>query len=214
MAKKDKDKISVSVDFLDSCIWMSARYCIGRHTIASSWHAGAMVPYIIQLRNSKQTEMVEDFRREISSAISGYGSHISVTGDMEAGDAVSILLNYMIENNIKIPDLSEASYQIDINTDTGEVTKLLRVGEEPNKSHMNWLFMSIHDVLPWIKLSNLLDKKCHRTITYEGKDMEVMPYPDISEKDGTPSIKWITCEDYIKEPQRNIYIAPEHLKFK
>ena len=40
MAKKKTENVKMMTQYEEDCVWMSYRYCIGRHTIASHCHAG------------------------------------------------------------------------------------------------------------------------------------------------------------------------------
>lgn len=39
MKKKSVESVKKTLDFSEDYVWMSYRYCIGRHTIAAHYHA-------------------------------------------------------------------------------------------------------------------------------------------------------------------------------
>jgi hypothetical protein len=64
---KDKKELKKMTDFEYDCVWMSIRYAIGRHTIASNHHAGAIVSncYGRFITEERQEFTAYDINREI-----------------------------------------------------------------------------------------------------------------------------------------------------
>jgi hypothetical protein len=93
MAKK-KNTINISNSSLEDMIWMSYRYCIGRHTIAAAHHAETIHSVIKSnpdlMSNEKKAFNAKDIRREITSQIA-FRSNVYVEGCNDF-DAFSLLL--------------------------------------------------------------------------------------------------------------------------
>lgn len=57
----------------EDCIWMSYRYCIGRHTIAAHMHAGEIAAHAYGRMSDERTQfMSHDINREISHILNVY----------------------------------------------------------------------------------------------------------------------------------------------
>lgn len=213
--KKHKNEVPVSKDDLEDFIWMSYRYCIGRHTIASHMHASTILKYIGHMSEERQQFAVTDIRKDISHIIH-FENNVYVDGYCEAGDAISILIKFMIENNISLKECDVLKHnKIKINTTTGVVSvEPIPEEEYENTDKYKYSFIqnTINDVIVWIKLCNYLDKRSHKFIEYNGERMEVFPFPDINQY-GVPEILWTTIDSYKDHPHITQYIAPEYIKF-
>ena len=71
--KKGNKYIPVSnklSQYEEDCIWMSYRYCIGRHTIASHMHAGEIASHAYGRMSDERTQfMSRDINREIANIL-------------------------------------------------------------------------------------------------------------------------------------------------
>ena len=57
--------------YLEDLIWMSYRYCIGRHTLAATMHAGHIAQNSYHaIPDDRKEFMAHDIRREINEALS------------------------------------------------------------------------------------------------------------------------------------------------
>lgn len=212
MAKISSKKITISPDELEDFIWMSYRYCIGRHTIAANMHASTVAQYVHFLSDARQDFMATDIRREIADCLR-FKSNFLISGYCDASDPVSIWFEYLISNNIVVNDSYLKESKFTINTDTKEVfIDSIELGDNKYDYQYNTLSTDIHDLLVWIKLANYLDKKVHKFVIIEDKECEAFPYYIFD--NGIPEKLWITCEQYKKNPGINRYIAKDSLKFK
>lgn len=212
MPKKTTPKIIIkNIDDLEDFIWMSYRYCIGRHTIASNMHASTIVKYIDNINDARKDFMATDIRREIADCLS-FKSNFHINGYCDLTDPISIWFDYLIDNNIVLNDacLKESKFTIDSNT--GQVfIDSIELGDNKNDYRYDSISMDIHDLLVWIKLANYLDKRLHKSVIIDNKECEAFPYYIFD--NGIPEKLWITCEEYKKNPMINRYISPENLKF-
>ena len=154
--------------FLDF-IWMSYRYCIGRHTIAAASHADTIARAIKSnpkaLSDERKAFTVLDIRRSINEAFR-WNCAIDIEGcrDMDAFSAVMY----------KSADLDEPEL-CKFFVDTTRQDVIVEEGVLPNdKFDKDYI-----DLIPWVKLANLLDKSCHKMITTkcEGKEVTTRCYP-------------------------------------
>jgi hypothetical protein len=97
-------------DYEEDCMWMSYRYCIGRHTIASSMHAGD-IWYNCKNRMSKERQLFTafDINREIESLMTFVKPyfHFPLTSlNRIYTSAIDIFCQFLEDYNIKdIADL-------------------------------------------------------------------------------------------------------------
>ena len=207
-----KDNIPVSLHNLEDFIWMSYRYCIGRHTIASSYHASTVAKYVNHLSDERRAFMATDIRREISDILN-FKSNFHIDGFSNHSDACSIWLKWIVNNGFALNDELLKTNKFTIDTDQGLVfVDDIELGDNRTDYTYSSISLDIFDALIWIKLANYLDDKCHKTIILNDKEYEAFPYYDLH-KDKVYE-HWVTCEEYIKHPMVAYYIAPEHLKFK
>ena len=67
MAKKKTESVKMLSQYEEDCVWMSYRYCIGRHTIASQCHAGNIAWNAYgRLTPERMQFMSEDINNEIN----------------------------------------------------------------------------------------------------------------------------------------------------
>lgn len=201
MRKKKGSNIVLSSDSLEDFIWMSYRYCIGRRTIASAMHAATIASVIKSNPNILSDErirfMVNDIRDEVNSCLN-WGDSFQLSSCYGI-DAFSPALYK--SNEVDNPN--DWVYCID---GMGNVRL-----EEPNGKKRDIYDEKYSDLIPWVKLANLLDKSCHCIVTTEYNCMvektECFPYPLkfgnkykqvwCSCKETNISInKWI-CDEYI-----------------
>lgn len=196
MAKKKQNTVAISNSKMEDFIWMSYRYCIGRKTIAACAHADTIASLIINnpnlLSDERKTFMVQDIREQITNAIN-WKRCIYINGSHYQKDIFSPLMYALNE----YPDIKQTVFYFDANTN--EIYKT-----EKNESlyEFDTIDADYNDLIPWVKLANLLDTSCHRVITLvlDGKKEEINCYPfprKIRNDDGTITYKesWTGVED-------------------
>jgi hypothetical protein len=66
MAKKKTKNKKMLSKYEEDCVWMSYRYCIGRHTIAAHMHAGDIANNAYgRMKRERMMFMSEDINKEI-----------------------------------------------------------------------------------------------------------------------------------------------------
>ena len=74
MKKEEYKQIGKLNDFQESCMWMSYRYCIGRHSIAAHHHAGDIAKYCYgKLDFDRSWFVAFDINREVQGCMERMG---------------------------------------------------------------------------------------------------------------------------------------------
>lgn len=184
MGRKKNDKgLKVSNTSMEDFIWMSYRYCIGRHTIAAAHHAETIHSVIKSnpdlMSNEKKAFNAKDIRREITSQIA-FRSNVYIDGCGDF-DAFTLLLiegsKYKDRDNVKFV----------LNSYTNELSV------EESDSKYEAFDKDYIDLIPWVRLANYLDIKCHKKITVhfnnEDKEFICYQYP-MRQGDGSYKMVW------------------------
>lgn len=165
--------ITLSTKTVEDLIWMSYRYCIGRHTGAAINHARTIMNIVHKNPNAftkeQKMQMVDDIRREINNTLS-WSRNVSI--DMSSNLDIFSLLFYNIEDE---EDTTKFVYTVHektgvIHTDTRLVDTI-----QPWEG-----FESLYtDLIEWVKLSNWLDTSIHQKVyvDYNGKKEVIICYP-------------------------------------
>lgn len=210
MAKKDNFKAVITdKDFFEDCIWMSYRYCIGRHTIAAAMHAADIAKYVHYLPKNRRQFMALDIRREISDRIH-WRKNVTVEGFDPKQDALSLIYKHMMEN----PETkNDKDYHFYVNVNTCEVYSE-KLQDSDKDTYYQSLLDDFIDYNNWIKLANFLDEDSYVTIkvNYENENMDLIgfSYIDVFQKE--IRLLYTSVENYKKGPYKCSYIAPEYIK--
>lgn len=201
MARKKKNTITISNDRMEDFIWMSYRYCIGRHTIAAAYHADVIRGLIMDnpdcLSENRKAFMAMDIRRQINDLVC-WRSNVHVDGPRDA-DLYSLILYKGSEKpNEKVKFYVDEFYNT-VTTESCEDDKYVPYDKD------------FEDIIRWIKLANILDKSTHKIITTnfngEIKDVECYPYP-YKVDNGVYVTKWTSPE---KTFITDSYLADEYI---
>lgn len=170
--KKNKEISEYEFDSL----WMSIRYCIGRHTIASHCHA-------IDIASIENKRLSDEQKQHISKLIND-----------EIYDVLSLSSNFTIEERWSIPqnefrplDLYYRALQtLNINN-VNDLKKIHNIVAFYNKEEKKWYFEStnnpsfkndkyfslfdVKDLDVWQCLANLFDITNHKRVTYNNEEI-------------------------------------------
>lgn len=200
-------QLNIGRDLIEEFIWMSYRYCIGRHTIAANMHADEIYKLLSKnpdILSKEQAEfMATDIRRQINNILNfKQNIQISCSDDY---DIFSELLYYISVNNInplKVKFFIDY-YDGKVNISTEELT-------EPLDEYAN-ITNEYMDLVKWVALSNWLDYKTHKVIVYddngEEKESEVFPYPSC-DRLGNYEEAWVPVDSNFLE----YYINKKYIK--
>lgn len=201
MGRKKKNTIVISNDRMEDFIWMSYRYCIGRHTIAAAYHADVIRGLIMDnpdcLSENRKAFMAIDIRRQINDLVC-WRSNVHVDGPRDA-DLYSLILYKGSEKpNDKVKFYVDEFYNT-VTTEPCDDDKYVPYDKD------------YEDIIRWIKLANILDKSTHKIITTnfngEIKDVECYPYP-YKVDNGVYVTKWTSPENTLVNDS---YLADEYI---
>lgn len=213
MAKKKTTELS---GYMEDLIWMSYRYCIGRHTIAAAHHAGNIAVNSYHLISRERKEfMAHDIRREINNVLS-FSQHISIHDyrDHLTKDALSSIFDHLhvtYGKDIKNSNFDWETTKFNVNMCHVEEVKI-----EKTDTYNRALYHEYSDLIPWIKLANALDVSQHKTIVvdYMGKTEEVVcfSYPYMGWNGDLIETKWVDLEHYLTNPWIDSFLNEEYIK--
>lgn len=169
---KNKNNITLSTKVVENFIWMSLRYCIGRHTGAAICHANTIKQVICDNPNAFSSDsikrIVDDIRREINMILNG---PMNVVMDAYSDLDLFSPLFYSLEENE-----DTTKYVYTIHEKTGQILKEIRIDKPIHKWES---FENLYiDLINWVKLANYLDEDTYYKITteYQGKIEEHICY--------------------------------------
>lgn len=162
----NKTGIDISSSQLEDFIWMSYRYCIGRRTIAAAMHANTIASILKKNPNviseDRLSFMMEDIRMSIFEVLR-WNSNIKIAGSINEcvhWDVYSKLL--VAASTCSMP--KNVIYTIDTSNQS--------ISWEKSDKVYNHIDDYYHDLIPWVRLANMLDKKNHADVTtnFNGKE--------------------------------------------
>lgn len=147
----------------EDCIWMSYRYCIGRHTIAAHMHAGEIAAHAYGQMSPERTQfMSQDINREIAHILSIHDwltferVYNAPKSDFKPLD---LLYRFMEANCITSDDELRKIKNITATYNDGWIYDIYRFHE--GRSNVRSL-SDIQDLEVWQQLANLFDLKGHK----------------------------------------------------
>lgn len=226
---KAKSQILVDKDLLDTCLWSSIRYFIGRHTIAAAYHAADIANLLSKNPDIISPERRKFLAKDIRSCISDvirFHNNCQVYGFSDHVDAVTLmctwLADYLKQNNLTLSFVSDGSdeslfnpnrykWTIDLGAEQVSIERL-----EFSKIGLNTFASDITDLTPWIKLAGYLDSNKRVTYKQEGKEaqsdvMFAFPVYGTYLEDNAPHffMGYCTPSQYVQSPHMDSYLAPE-----
>lgn len=187
MGEVKKKRIKKLSDYEETLIWMSYRYAIGRHTIASHSHAGDIAQNSYErllLTPTRMQFMAKDINSEISSRLSWSSFNFRIDqyyGENRFGHS-PLDLFYEFINSLNITDVQELGKYKDvhcyIDNFTGEVRYETKLNEDDSKRYVS--FMDYEDYECWQTLAKVFDLKHHKfcKCIYNGEE-SIIEYVDI-----------------------------------
>lgn len=221
MARKKEQTIKVSKDFMDSSLFSSWRYYIGRSTIHSHCQAIDMVKFFLDnpglFSEDRLKFMGQDVRKCINDSF-GWNDHVSIENSFyqEAGDAVSYLVlgvkKYFEDLGKEYDDKELDHIKFIVDAMTGEVKH-----EALEKDTYNFYLMNrLSDYIAWIRLAGFLNPTHMITFTYDGVT-ETKPgfmQPDIyrnMEGKMVIEVNYCTVDGVKVNPSSENHINPEFI---
>lgn len=219
MATKNEVKNPLS-DYEMDAMWMSYRYAIGRHTIASVMHAGNMVKNVYgRIPEGSVDFNVYNMRREINHSLEwGFNFGLDLYVPQKSYDPFKALIEFE-----KYLAQQEENTELLIYLKTHRVTVSLSVNNEylfkiGEPIHSGDLYAhNLHDLLIWANAANALDPKKHHQVTteFEGEtevhDAFELYYFHRSCDGNLLSIKYSAMDEYLKTPSVESWIAEKYI---
>lgn len=208
---KKQKQIKISSSALEDFIWMSYRYCIGRHTIAAAMHADTIWDIIHKnpdcLSEERKAFMAKDIRNNINTIL-GWRNNIDVIGH----ENFDVYSKYLYEVS-KCDNPNEFCFHIDTIRDNVTIDKLDEDEISDCKCDNDY-----PDLIRWTRLANYLDIKYHKIVVtnYDGKieEYECYSYPMYVTDDNHMIIPnkyrkvWTTIDTPLSQ---NRHIAEEYI---
>ena len=221
--KNNKFNFQPLSEYEYDAMWMSYRYAIGRHTIASAMHAGQLVQAMYHRLNEHQRETtVYDMRREISTILNWeYNFNMDLCIPQQILDPFKSLYVFSLS-----PCVDEAGgmlkylqqHRVTVFTRTPPLLEYHIDDSFSKKDELS--SMGINDLLEWVNAASALDRKNHyiATVEDEGKKekMEVFEsYTFHRDDKGIYRLAWAysPIEEYLANPALYSRIADKYIKW-
>ena len=166
-----ENNIIIAPNKMEDFIWMSYRYCIGRHTGAAANHAETIHKLLVDnpdlLSEERKEFMVKDIRQSINDVIN-WKKNVNVEfGDFDAFSRLLYALDGVFSTMVHKLDWTVGPNQI-VYAETSKHSL------EPWESFES----EYTDLIGWVRLANFLDKSCHKKIIveYNGERKEYIIY--------------------------------------
>lgn len=170
MAKKKELPKEMLSDYEEDCIYMSYRYCIGRHTIASHCHAGNIANHAYgRMTDARMKFMSKDINREIYDHLHVFDWFtIDNVWNLENFRPLDIF--YQCLNDIGIKNVDDLKKVRNIEcwfTKEGELkTDVYCYNDKDKRNYKS--FWDVEDLEVWQRLANLFDKGNHKWCRLSG----------------------------------------------
>lgn len=162
-------------EFENDSIWMSYRYCIGRHTISAHQRACDICEFLKtkDVSDDELTKMAIDIRDQIDNIIkTSYDFHVTFHHESILHNPFNLFMQYCIDTNLTdINMLNDREYvyvDFDVNDNLNYTYRSNTHKAEGRCFYWSWL----EDLKVWSELASWLDKRCHKD--YICKDGEVV----------------------------------------
>ena len=189
-------------EFEETCMWMSYRYAIGRHTIAASMHANDIATHFFyRLSNDRKEFTAFDIAREIDNDLRWQFNLFIEYPNLNVNYyPYEILMKFIKKYNIKDLDEFNKFDRIDYDCSTEEF-KVRYVSSYIDAYHSspdgseqkeiydkkrNYNTMDLDDLLHWQMLAACFDVKRLKVVKtlYEGKEEEHICFKSYSKQYG------------------------------
>ena len=206
-------------------IWMSIRYCIGRHTIAAAMHADQLAKLIgetPEFTEAEKKHFAQDIIRCINEVV-GHGANIKIRlyNEHDRYDALSLLMEYA--KNYDKPYgvwsdevFKKSEYELDCLTNN--IVDIKDYEESGKWNYIHTLEELEIDLNPWVRLAQYLDPKYE--VVYKNLEGETVTEPAIKyysfnrnhpREETSINERIVPVHIYEENPYRGTYLAPEFI---
>lgn len=167
--KNQKEEPKYLSRYEEDCIWMSYRYCIGRHTIAIYMHASDIAQHAYGRMTKERTQfMSEDICREIYDCLNvknfvdfGWYGNIPKSDFKPLDVLYEVLDKESIDSYEKVAKIKEIVIEWNRDKKCFEHSIYYFNDNDKNKDYGR-SFMDIDDLEIWQRLANLFDIEGHK----------------------------------------------------
>ena len=186
----------------EDCIWMSYRYCIGRHTIAAHMHAGEIAAHAYGCMSDERTQfMSQDINREIAHILNVH-NWFEFDNEWSIPESeyrpLDLLYRFMDDNCITSDDKLRKIKNITAIYDKGEWVFDIHYHKHGDNVRS---LSDIQDLEVWQQLANLFDLAGHKMCRL--KDDTFCEYYEC----------WKSCHENGKLRYRKYRIPVDRLNF-
>lgn len=174
MAKKKTKKVEMLTQYEIDCVWMSYRYCIGRHSIVSHCHAEDIAKNAYGRMTPERTQFMSDgINNEIHSQLHfdkfvdmGWYWNIPKTHFKPLDVLYSILNDESVNSVEKFRQIK--SIVVDWNREKNDFDySIYYFNENDNNKDLSRSLWDIQDLEVWQQLANLFDLNGHKLARVE-----------------------------------------------
>lgn len=174
MAKKKTKKVEMLTQYEIDCVWMSYRYCIGRHTIASHCHAEDIAKNAYGRMTPERTQFMSgDINNEIHSQLHfdnfvdmGWYWNVPKTHFKPLDVLYSILNDESVNSVEKLRQIK--SIVVEWNRENNDFDySIYYFNENDNDKDLSRSLWDIQDLEAWQQLANLFDLNGHKLARVE-----------------------------------------------
>lgn len=227
MGEVKKKRIKKLSDYEETLIWMSYRYAIGRHTIASCTHAGDIAQNSydrLLLTPGRMQFMSKDINDDILRHLEWAPYNFTIDRSGFSQEEIEPLnLFYQFINTLNIKSFNELNNikRVETVKTNGEVSFIVIYNEDGKESGYI-SSMDIDDLEPWQNLSSVFNLKNHKfcKTLYNGEE-KIVEYVDVWRRkygeDGHPSeiIRYekakMPIDSYLGNPSISTRINEEYI---
>lgn len=169
MAKKKTEKVKMLSQYEEDCVWMSYRYCIGRHTIAAHCQAENIAQNAYgRMTKERMQFMSEDINNEIYLQLHygnfvdmGWYGNIPKTHFKPLDVLYSILNKESIDTAEKMREIKSIRIKWNMNKQDFDYS-IYYFNENDKDRDLGRSLWDITDLEVWQQLANLFDVNGHK----------------------------------------------------
>ena len=168
-------KVKYLSEYDEDLIWMSYRYCIGRHTIATVMHAGNIAKHSYnKLGPERQRFMAYDIRKSIEDVLRIGEPSFFIDSNIAKEDykPLEMYLEALQENGVKNKNDLRYVKSIHVTNNSGKIEYTVTKLNEGESNVSEYLLGDIHDLFVWANLAACFDKQNHKMVTVKLSDTD------------------------------------------
>ena len=160
----------------EDLIWMSYRYCIGRHTIAANMHAGNIAKHAYgKLSPERQQFMAYDIRKSIEDNLRFSRMNVFIDTQLSRADnkeyrPLEMVLDILSEHKVEQSEDLKRLDSIYIKYDNGKLKVDYRELPSDAPDNSTEMFPILFDLYVWADLASCFDKRGHKIAIIKDED--------------------------------------------